>query len=155
MIKKLFRGVFVPLVVSMLFGFVSAKIVYSLYDEEIANRLSSSKIYLVQSGKYSSYDSMREDNNGSNYVYYVDDEGYKTVVGITKDKNNLNKIKSLYDNSLYVEEYYISTELLNEKQNEYDILLNNTNNIYEVKEVVDNILSLYKEEDTIKLVLMD
>ena len=62
-IKKLFKGVFIPLVVSMLFGFVSAKAIYSLYDEEIKDKLSSSKIYLVQSGKYNSYDSMREDNN--------------------------------------------------------------------------------------------
>ena len=85
----------------------------------------------------------------------MDEEGYKTVVGITKDENNLEKIKSLYDNSLYVEEYYVSTELLNDKQKEYDILLNNTNNIYEVKEVVDNILSLYKEDDMIRLILMN
>ncbi len=96
---------------------------------------------------------MREENNGNNYVYYKDDDGYKTVVGITNDYDNVEKIKSLYSDSVKVEEYYISRELLNDKQSEYDILLNNTNDIYEIKEVVDNILNLYRDEDTIKLVL--
>ena len=128
----------------MLFGFICARMVYNLYDEEVERKLSSSKIYLVRKGEYNSYDSMREDNSGSNYIYYVDDDKYKTVVGITKDEKNLDKIKSLYNDNLSVEEYYVSQELLNEKQLEYDELLNNTNNIYEVAEVVDNILSLYK-----------
>ena len=65
-----------PLIVSMIFGFVCGKLVYSVYGDNVENRLSSSKIYLVQSGKYTSYDSMREENSGSNYVYYVDEEGY-------------------------------------------------------------------------------
>ena len=43
--------------------------------------------------------------------------------------------------------------MLNDKQYEYDLLLSNTDDLYEVREVVDNILNLYREEDTIKLVL--
>ena len=67
--------------------------------------------------------------------------------------DNINKIKSLYSDSVNIEEYYISTELLDDKQNEYDLLLSKTDDIYEVREVVDNILNLYRGEDTIKLVL--
>ena len=98
---------------------------------------------------------MREENNGNNYVYYIDDDGYKTVVGITRDKDNVEKIKSLYSDSVKVEEYYVSTDLLNDKQNEYDLMLSNTDDVYEVREVVDNILSLYREDDTVRLVLMN
>ena len=151
--KRIVKGIFVPLVVSMLFGFISAKLVYSIYGEDIENKLSSSKIYLVQNGAYDTYDSMREENSGNNYVYYMDEDGYKTVVGITRDENNIEKIKSLYSDSVSVEEYYVSTELLSDKQGEYDLMLNNTDNVYEVREVVDNILSLYREDDTIRLVL--
>ena len=96
---------------------------------------------------------MREENNGNNYVYYKDEDGYKTVIGITKNEDNIDKIKSLYSDSVKVEEYYVSSELLNDKQNEYDIQLSNTNDIYEVREVVDNILNLYREDGTVKLVL--
>ena len=151
--KKIINGFFVPLVVSMIFGFVCGKLVYSVYGDDIGNKLSSSKIYLIENGKYLTYDSMREENNGNNYVYYRDDEGYKTVVGITKNEDNINKIKSLYSDNIKIEEYYISSDLVNDKQNEYDLMLSNTNDVYEVKKVVDNILNLYREEDTIRFIL--
>jgi len=153
--KKVIKGIFVPLVVSMLFGFVCGKLVYSVYDEEVESKLSSSRIYLVQNGKYTTYDSMREENSGNNYVYYMDEEGYKTVVGITRDEANVEKIKKLYSDSVSVEEYYVSSELLNDKQNEYDLMLSNTDDVYEVRKVVDNILSLYRKDDTIRLVLVN
>lgn len=152
--KKIFRGVLVPLVISIMFGFICGKLVYKVYDEELENKLSSSKLYLIENGQYLTYDSMREENNGNNYVYYKDEDGYKTVIGITRDENNIDKIKSLYSDKMNVEEYYVSNELLNDKQDEYDEILNNTDDVYKVKEVVDNILNLYREEDTIKLVLV-
>lgn len=151
--KKKIIGVFIPLVISVIFGFICGKLVYSVYMDDIENRLSSSKLYLVETGEYLTYDNMREENNGNNYVYYKDDNGYKTVVGITRNEDNIDKIKSLYNDSVRVEEYYISTELLNDRQNEYDLQLSNTNDVYEVREVVDNILNLYREDDTIKLIL--
>ena len=144
-----------PLVVSMVFGFISAKLVYRLYGDEVQNKLSSSKLYLIQNGKYLTYDSMREENSGNNYVYYKDEDGYKTIIGITRNENNIDKIKSLYSDNVSVEEYYVSNELLNEKQNEYDMILASANDIYEVKEVVDNILNLYRENDSISLVLVN
>lgn len=152
--KKIIKGIFVPLIISIVFGFICGKLVYSVYGDDIENKLSSSKLYLVQNGEYLTYDNMREENNGNNYVYYKDEEGYKTVVGITKNEENIAKIKSLYSDELQVQEYYISSDLLNDKQNEYDLMLSNTDDIYEVKEVVDNILNLYREDDTIRLVLV-
>lgn len=143
-----------PLIISIIFGFICGKLVYSVYGNDIENKLSSSKLYLIQNGEYLTYDNMREENNGNNYVYYKDDDGYKTVVGITRNEDNIDKIKSLYNDELQVLEYYISTDLLNDKQSEYDLMLSNTSDVYEVKKVVDNILNLYRENDTIKLVLV-
>ena len=152
--KKKILGIVFPLFVSMLFGFVCAKLVYKVYNEDIENKLSSSKLYLIQNGEYLTYDNMREENSGNNYVYYKDDEGYKTIVGITKNADNISKIKKLYNDTVSVSEYYISNELLNNKQNEYDIELASVSDMHEVKEVVDNILNLYREEDTIRLILV-
>ena len=151
--KKIVKSFIVPIVISVLCGFVCGKLVYSVYGDEVENKLSSSKIYLVENGKYLTYDNMRKENNGNNYVYYKDEDGYKTVVGITRNEDNIDKIKSLYSDNVKIEEYYIASDLLDDKQNEYDIQLSNTSDIYEVREVVDNILNLYREEDTIKLVL--
>jgi len=151
--KKILKGYIIPLIISVLFGFISAKLVYGVYNDDVEKKLSSSKLYLIENGKYLTYDNMREENNGNNYVYYKDEDGYKTVIGITRNYDNIDKIKSLYSDSVSVEEYYISSELLDDKQNEYDLLLSKTNDVYEVKEVVDNILNLYREKDTIKLVL--
>lgn len=152
--KKIIKGFFIPLIISVLFGFVCGKLVYRVYGDNVENKLKSSKLYLIQKGEYLTYDNMREENNGTNYVYYKDDEGYKTVVGITKDEGNIDKIKSLYSDSVKVEEYYVSSELLDDKQSDYDLQLANTEDIYEVREVVDNILNLYREDETIKLVLI-
>lgn len=151
--KKIIKGFFLPLVVSVVFGFVCGKLVYSVYYEDIENKLSSSKLYLVQNGEYLTYDKMREENNGNNYVYYKDDDGYKSIIGITKDIDNVDKIKQLYSDNVMVEEYYISSDLFNDKQLEYDLKLKNTDNIYEVREVVDNILNLYRDDGSVKLVL--
>jgi len=151
--KTIIRGVFLPLVVSMLFGFVCGKLVYQVYNDKLESKLTSSRLYLVQNGEYLTYDSMREENSGNNYVYYKDEDGYKTVIGITRNEDNIDKIQSLYSDKVKVEEYYISNDMLTDKQDEYDLLLSNTDDLYEVREVLDNILNLYREEDTIKLVL--
>ena len=152
--KKIFKGILVPVFVSMIFGYVFGKMVYRLYGDDVENRLKSSKIYLVQNGEYLTYDTMREENSGNNNVYYNDENGYNTVVGITKDKDNVDKIKSLYNDSVKVHEYYVSTDFVDSKQDDYDLQLSNTDDIYEVKEVVDNILNLYRDDDTIKLILI-
>ena len=152
--KKKIMGIIIPLVISMLFGFVCAKLVYKVYDDEIGNKLSSSKLYLIQNGEYVTYDNMREENSGNNYVYYKDEDGYKSIVGITKNVDNINKIKKLYSDNVSISEYYVSNELLNNKQNEYDSVLSNTEDINQVREVVDNILNLYRDEDTIRLILV-
>jgi len=152
--KKVMNGLVVPLVVSILFGFICGKLVYQVYNDDLENKLSSSKLYLIENGKYLTYDSMREENSDNSYVYYKDDEGYKTVIGITRDVNNIDKIKSLYNDTMKVEEYYVSNDMLNDKQREYDMMLNSINDTHEVRKVVDNILNLYREDDTIRLVLV-
>ena len=152
--KRIFNGLFMPLLISIMLGFVCGKLVYQVYGDDVENKLSSSRVYLIENGEYLTYDSMREENSGNNYIYYKDDEGYKSVVGITKNYDNIDKIKGLYNSDIKIEEYYVSNELLNIKQEEYDEMLKNTDDVYKVKEVVDNILNLYREDDTIRLLLV-
>lgn len=152
LMRKKVLGIIIPVIISIIFGYVCGKFVYKTYRDNLYDNLKSKRLYLVQKGKYDSYDEMREDNNGNNYVYYQDEDGYKTVVGITMYYDNVDKIKKLYSDKLEVSEYYVSNDFFNNKQYEYDDELTNTNDIYEVKEVVDNILNLYRSDDSIKLI---
>ena len=152
LMRKKVLGIIIPVIISIIFGYVCGKFVYKTYRDNLYDNLKSKRLYLVQKGKYDSYDEMREDNNGNNYVYYQDEDGYNTVVGITMYYDNVDKIKKLYSDKLEVSEYYVSNDFFNNKQNEYDDELMNTNDIYEVKEVVDNILNLYRSDDSIKLI---
>ncbi len=151
--KKLIINTFIPLIISAIFGFFSARFVFNIYRENINERFSSSRIYLIQNGEYNSYEEMRKNNLGTSYVYYEDDNKYKSIVGITKEENNISKIKDLYDNNLTVEEYYINSDLLNNKQTDYDEQLLKTNNQKEVQDIINNIINLYKEDETIRLIL--
>ena len=151
-LDKIFKGVFIPVVISVLFGYVSGKFVYKTYSNDIYGDLRSSRLYLVQNGEYDTYDNMREENSGNNYIYYKDNDKYKTVIGITRDYENIDKIKSLYSDNMEVTEYYVSSQLLDSRQDEYDTLLSQASSVYEVKEVVDNILNLYRSDDSIRLV---
>lgn len=150
--KKKILSLLIPIISAVICGYVMGKFVYNNYQNDITGDLRSSRIYLVENGTYDSYEKMREENNQNNYVYYVDDDGYKTVVGITRDYDNVEKIKKIYSDNLYVDEYYIPREYIDSKQEEYDRELNDTEDVYEIKEVVDNILNLYRKEDSIKLI---
>ena len=153
--KRILKGVFVPVVVAVIFGCIAGRYVFREYRTNLYNELSSSRLYLVENGEYDTIDTMREENNKNNYVYYKDNDKYKTVIGITKYFDNVDKIKKLYSDDLKVYEYYVSKDKVNKKQDEYDLKLKNTDDIKEVREVVDNILELYRNDDNIRLIAIN
>ena len=134
--KKIIRSVFVPVFIAIILGYIGGRFVYTTYKDNLYDTLRSSRLYLVENGEYDNILDMREENSGNSYVYYKDDNKYKSVVGITKDYDNIGKIKSLYDS----------------KQDEYEKKLNSASDILEVKEAVDNILNLYRSDESIKLI---
>lgn len=150
--KKIIKSILVPIVIAILFGFISGRFVYKTYKDNLYDNLRSSRLYLVENGTYDSIDNMREENSTNNYIYYKDNNKYKTVVGITNNYDNIAKIKRLYNDNLSVEEYYIETNNVDTRQLEYEKILSSTNDLKEVKEAVDNILNLYRSDDTIKLI---
>lgn len=150
--KKIIKSILVPIIIAILFGFISGRFVYKTYKNNLYDNLRSSRLYLVENGTYDSIDNMREENSTNNYIYYKDNNKYKTVVGITNNYDNIAKIKRLYNDNLSVEEYYIETNNVDTRQLEYEKILSSTNDLKEVKEAVDNILNLYRSDDTIKLI---
>ena len=76
----------------------------------------------------------------------------KKEVFTLKEYDNVDKIKKLYDDKVTVSIYYIDNTLSNDKQGEYDKELMNSNNMDDVRDVVNNILELYRENNNIKLI---
>ena len=150
--KKIIRSIFVPVFIAIIVGYIGGKFVYKTYKDNLYDSLHSSRLYLIENGEYDNVAIMREENMGNNYVYYKDDDKYKSIVGITKDYNNIEKIKSLYSDNLFVLEYYVANDILNDKQDEYEKMLSGASNLQEVREAVDNILNLYRTDESIKLI---
>lgn len=147
LIKKLIKVV-VPIFLAVLCGSICGKLVFTSYDRKIISDLSGKKIYLIQAGTYPNYDNMISNTLLSNYVYYQDEGMYKSIIGITLNKNNIEKITSTYNGEVVIDEYYSNDQKLNSKINEYDKKIEQTTNNNEVKEIVLETLSLYKDNDS-------
>lgn len=148
MLKKLFKKV-LPIFLSVIFGALCGKLVFSNYEEQITKDLKREKVYLIQIGAYSNYDNMVNNTLVNNYIYYQDDDGlYKSVIGITKNKNNIEKIKSTYEKEVIITEYYSSDTKLTKKLKEYDKLLEETKDTNEIKKIIKQSLELYKDNNS-------
>lgn len=150
--KKIFKGVVGPIVIAIVIGFIFGKYVFRTYRSNLYETLKSSKLYLIENGEYETIDIMKEENINNNYIYYRDNDKYKTVIGITKEYDNIDKIKKVYDGETIVLEYFIPNGSVSLEQVKYDNLLKETEDIKEVREVVDNILELYRNNNNIKLI---
>ena len=150
--KKIINGVFIPVFIAIIFGYICGKFFFKTYKDNLYNDLASSKLYLILNGEYDNLMEMREYNSRNNYVYYKDNDKYKSVVGITRKYNNIGKIKSLYGDDLKVYEYYIPNGKFDSRQDEYDYELSKVSDTTLVREMVDNILELYKNDDILKLI---
>lgn len=150
--KKIIRSIFIPVFIAIICGYIGGKYVYNTYKNNLYNNLNSSKLYLAINGEYDDINSMREENSSNNYIYYKDDDKYKSVVGITKEYDNIDKIKLLYNDKIFVYVYYLPNDILNDKQEEYEKMLGSASDTEDIKEAVDNILSLYRNDDNIRLI---
>lgn len=148
MMKNKLYGFFTPILLSVIFGGFCGRLVYDMYDKKIEEDINGKKIYLVQSGAYSSYDNMVKNTLLSNYAYYEDEDGlYKSIIGITLDYDNLDKIKKTIKDNVLVREFYSKDNDLNKKIEEYDKKLKNITDSNKIKNIVNEMLELYKDKN--------
>ena len=85
------------IVLAILFGFVSARVVYGKIRVPVSN---GENIYFLQEGMSS--DKNEFDGDYKKYDYIVEKIGdkYYAYVGITTNLSNANKIKKIYNNNL-------------------------------------------------------
>ena len=91
--KNIIKKVFTPIIMGVILGSICGKIAYKIYSDDLENKFSTKKVYILEYGTYNTFDNMKEDNNQNNYIYYIDNNQYKSIVGITKNENNIEKIK--------------------------------------------------------------
>lgn len=146
--KKLKRMV-IPIFLSILCGAICGRLVYGIYDKKLTQDIRGEKIYLIQAGAYSTYDSMVNNTSLNHYIYYEDTDGlYKSIIGLTENYDNIEKIKSTYTEDVIISEYYSKDEELNKKIKEYDQKIKSSASTEEVKTIVLEMLSLYKDKDS-------
>lgn len=150
--KETLKKAMIPVFLSLIFGGICGKVVYKIYLGNTDLAYDGNLIYLIQSGAYTTYDNMRANTIGYNYIYYEEDNLYKTIIGVTKKEENINKIKKLYNNEVVVNKYYIDDVILNNKILEIDNKLLKEEKEQKIKELILEMLDLYKEENNIKLI---
>lgn len=139
----------IPIFLSILCGAICGRLVYGIYDKKLTQDIRGEKIYLIQAGAYSTYDSMVNNTSLNHYIYYEDTDGlYKSIIGLTENYDNIEKIKSTYTEDVIISEYYSKDEELNKKIKEYDQKIKSSASTEEVKTIVLEMLSLYKDKDS-------
>lgn len=147
--KKRLRKVLVPIFLSVICGSICGSLVYQIYSQKLADDLIGEKIYLIQAGAYSSYDNMVNNTLVNNYVYFEDDDGlFKSIIGLTENYDNIEKIKNTYNGNVIISEYYSKNKELNQKIKEYDDKIKNETQKEEIKKIVLEMLTLYKDKET-------
>ena len=106
-------------------------------------------LYFTQQGVYSTKESMMENTKMfPNYIYTIIDDKYYCFIGITKNKKNALKIKEFYKQKgyiTYVKELKIGeNEFLNVIE-EYDLLLEKTEEEETIEKIVEEVIQKYKE----------
>lgn len=136
---------------ALIIGFFLASFFIKQYKSNtgIKVSLNTKELYFVQYGIFSSKESMEENTISlQNYVYNITDDLYYVYVGITADKNNAEKIVEYYKKLNY--ETIIKTFNIQNKEflkllDNYDKVLNNTDDDTVIASILNQILMKYEE----------
>ena len=150
--KEKIKKIVTPIFLSIICGCICGRVMFSIYEDKGIRILDSNLIYLLEDNVYDDYDSMKASVMSSDYIYYEDDGKYKRVVAMTKNKDNIDKIRNVYGSALTMHEYLLNDEEINNKLEEYDNRLENVNSEDEIKDIIMEMINVYKGLEDIKMV---
>ena len=141
------KNFWIPLIVAIVLGFVSAQIVYSTYRNNLSS--SSYNAYLLQIASFENVDSISSDmKNNTDYLIVNENNMYNVYVGITTDLSNANKIKNIYekkDIEVYIKPTVINNIEFVSNLEQYDLLISEVENDDNLISISDVVLSSYEE----------
>lgn len=150
--KEKIKKIVTPIFLSILCGMICGRLMFSIYEDKGTSILDSNIIYLLEDSSYEDYDSMKASTLTSNYMYYEEDGKYSAVVAMTKNKDNIKKIEKVYDKTLVISQYLINDIDINNKLEEYDKKLENTEDKEEIQKIIIEMINIYKDNEDIKMV---
>lgn len=136
----------IPLILSLIMGFISAQIVYSYYRKNLEE--SSYNAYFVQIGSFSSNDFDSKSFPKDKYLVLEENNYYNVYAGITTDLSNANRIKKIYDSLDYsasIRPTVIDNIEFISSLEQYDLLISSVENDDNVISINDVVLSSYEE----------
>ena len=137
----------IPLIASIVMGFVSAQIIYSQYLKNIEKNKYNG--YLIQAGVYTTKESLDDACEDLDKYLVVEEAGkYYLYLGITSDSMNANKIKTMYANNevdVYIKPTIIDNVEFISNLEQYDVLINGVEGFEDIKSISETALSEYQE----------
>ncbi len=145
------KKTFIWILLALASGALLGKFVFDRYEKVDTQNVISydNYVYMLKYGSYDSLDDMSNSiTNVDRYVYIENDGKINAYVGISKTKDNANKIKKIYDNKdikLLVEKVQIENEEFIQNLNEYEKLLDATEDENSLIIIEKQILSCYED----------
>lgn len=136
---------------ALIIGFFLSEFFINQYNDYNGIKVSGTgeELYFIQYGVFSNLESMEENTISlESYVYNTQDNLYYVYVGITKKEENAKKIVDYYKNLGYntiIKKYQIThEEFLNQIDN-YDKVLELTDDSTAIASVINQVLIKYEE----------
>lgn len=145
--KKTLFWVFMALISGAFLG----KVTFDKYENlDIQNVISlNNKIYMLKYGTYANLDEMQDDVTGvDRYIYIQNGDRISAYVAISATKKNINKIKDIYlskNLKLTIEKVTINNDEFVQNLNEYEKLLEATEDEKSLLIIENQILSCYEK----------
>lgn len=139
-------------------AFLSCLICYLFYDylfheyQDLTIPVSeeSKEVYFLQYGAYSNYDNMvKATSSLPNYIYTKDDKYHYAFICITESEKNALKVKDFYKEKgyvLYSKKINVTSSAFLISLTQFDLLLNETNELETIPTICSQGLEKYKEE---------
>lgn len=149
--KKKINKIVVPIFLAVFCGFLCGRLMFSIYEEKGSSVLDSNIIYLLEDSTYNNYEEMKANTLSSNYIYYEDDGKYNVVVALTKEYDNIEKIEGVYNKKLKLRRYLLNNNEIISKLDEYDRKLKETTSSEEIRNIIIDMINVYKDKEDIKM----
>lgn len=142
----------VPILSALLVGFFLAKFMIDQYDKKESLKTvfnNTETLYFIQQGVYSTKENMEKNmTDFAYYIYNIENDKYYTFIGITRLNENSDKLKGFYEKLgyiTYIKEINVDNEAFIEILEQYDKLLQTTEDDNTIKAICSQILSKYEE----------
>ena len=145
--KNKIKKIVVPIFLAVFCGFLCGRLMFSIYEEKGSSVLDSNIIYLLEDSTYNNYEEMKANTLSSNYIYYEDDGKYNVVVALTKEYDNIEKIEGVYNKKLKLRRYLLNNNEIISKLDEYDRKLKETTSSEEIRNIIIDMINIYKDKE--------